>query len=134
MKLEDLKELNLPHYEHDPSLKEIIIGDTVVAKAEISVTADAWVVGYSKCGRDKYHSTFQRPISQHEDPQFPGSKNQPKDIPVYIVGIVEEGKNYSLAYAKSRIHHTKKIHTLRLTPLEQIIEIGDYRLVLKKDE
>ena len=132
MKLEDLDEFKMPHYKHDASSKEIIIGD-IVAKAEISTTDKAWVRGYAKTKDDTYHQSFQLPISQHEDPQFPGSKNQPKDFSVYVVGIVEEGENLHLAYATSRIHHTKKIHTLRLTNLDEIIQIGDYRLVLKKE-
>jgi len=130
MKLEDLKELNLPHYKHDPNSKEITVGD-IVAKAEIAVTADAWVWGYAKTNGNTYHFSFQGGISQHEDPQFPGSKDQPKDIDVLVVGIVEEGKKHSLAYATSKIHHTKKIHTLRLTNLDHVTEIGDYRLILK---
>lgn len=132
MKLEDINELNLPHYKHNPDSREITVGD-MVAKAEISTSADAWVFGYAKTKGESYHFSFQLPISQHEDPQFPGSKDQPKDFPAYVIGIVDEGKSHSLAYATSRIHHNKKIHTLRLTNLEQITHIGDYRLVLKKD-
>lgn len=131
MKLEDIKALNLPHYKHDPNSVELTIGDSV-AKAEISTIAEAWVWGYSRNGGN-YHFSFQRGISQHEDPRFPCSRNKPKDFPVYVIGIVEEGKANKLAYATSRDHDTKKINTLRLTPLEQVIQISDYRLILKKD-
>ncbi len=133
MKLEEIKELNLPHYKHDPDSKEITVGD-IVAKAEISTAAEAWVWGYSKIkGDNNYHFSFQGGISQHEDPRFPGSKDQPKDFPIYVVGIVEEGKTHNLAYATSRDHNTKKINTLRVTNLGQITHIRDYRLVLKTD-
>jgi hypothetical protein len=131
MKLEDIKELNLPHYQHNPDSKEITIGD-YVAKAEISTAADAWVEGYAKKG-NSYHFSFQGGISQHEDPRFPGSKDKSKDFPVYILGIVDEGKVHNLAYATSRDHDTKKINTLRLTNLDKITHIGDYRLVLRNE-
>ena len=129
MKLENIKELNLPHYKHDPLSRELIIGD-IVSKAEISITAEAWVFGYSKIKGNNYHFSFQLPISQHG---FPGSKDQPKEFPIYVVGLVDDGKNHSLAYATSRNPHTKRINTLRLTDLEQITHIGDYKLVLKTD-
>ena len=53
MKLEDIKDLNLPIYDHDPKLVELVIGDAV-AKAEISTTSDAWVMGYSR-GKENNH-------------------------------------------------------------------------------
>jgi len=134
MKLEELKELKLPLYKHDAHSMGITVGEAV-AKAEISTTADAWVVGYSKGKEDNhYHHSFQVGVSQHEDSRFPGSKDQPKEFPVYIVGIVEEGKTHNLAYATSRNPNTKKITTLRLTNLDQITEIGHYTLILKKDK
>lgn len=133
MKLDDIKALNLPHYKHDPNSREIIIGDAV-AEAWIASTADALTEGYSWGEKDnKYHQTFRQGVSQHEDSRYPGSKDQPKDFPVLVIGIVEEGKTHNLAYATSRNHKTKKITTLRVTNLEQISEIWNYRLILKKD-
>jgi hypothetical protein len=130
MKLEELKELNLPHYKrHNP--EEIVVGDAV-ATAMVSSAAHAWVHGYAKKG-NSYHFSFQQGISQVEDPQYPGSRDKPKDFLVFVVGLVDDGKVHSLAYATSRNHETKKIHTLRLTNIEQIIQLGDYRLILKNE-
>lgn len=124
MKLEDLKKFNLPYYKYDET--EVIV-KPAVATAWIATTADAWVYGYAKIGEDKYHFSFQGGISQQEDPRFPGSKDRPKDFPVSVIGIFD-GKIPKLAYATSRDHITKKINTLRVTDIEKIIDIWDYRL------
>jgi hypothetical protein len=121
MKLENIKELNLPHYKHESFSSELTVGD-IVAKAEISATDDAWEFGYAKKG-NSYHFVFQQGISQTEDPQFPGSKDEPKDFLVYLVGIVDEGKTHKLAYASSKNGRIGHIHTLRLTRLDQITRI-----------
>lgn len=121
MKLEDIKALNLPHYEHDSFSVDIIVGD-VVAKAEISTTANAWELGYAKKG-DRYHFVFQRGISQTEDSRYPGSKDEPKNFLVYVIGIVDGGDTHKLAYASSENSRKEHIHTLRLTDLEQITRI-----------
>jgi hypothetical protein len=127
MKLEEIKELHLPHYKHDSFSADLVVGG-IVGKAEISTTDDAWVCGYAR-GGNSYHFVFRQGVSQLEDERFPGSKDEPKEFQVYIVGIVEEGKveerkTYILAYASSRNDRTKKIHTLRLTHLNQITHIG----------
>ena len=128
MRLEDFDKFNLPHYKHDVLSIELTVGEPI-AEAWIASAANAWVRGYSK-GGDNYHYSFQGGISQVENPFFPGSKNEPKDFyGVAVFGIVDEGEAHSLAYATSRNHKTKKIHTLRLTEIGQIIDMWDFKLL-----
>jgi hypothetical protein len=131
MKLEDFREMKMHIYKHNPASKEIEVGDPV-ASAFISSTSDAWVEGYAKGSDGKYHHSFQGGISQHEDPQYPGSKNEPKYFQIFIVGIVDEGKTHNLAYATSLNNQTRKIHTLRITNLDHFTGIEKIELIHKK--
>ena len=103
---------NLPKIDPPKNL-ELIVGD-VVEMAEISVTDDAWVKLYEKTN-GKYTFLNHQGISQHGS-----SKNKPKKFPVYIFGVVDEGKEQSLAYAQSIHEHTNEVNIVRLTNIKQI--------------
>ncbi len=123
MKLEEIKELNLPHYKQESFSSGLTVGD-VVTKAEISTTDDAWIWGYAK-QENSYHFVFQQGVSQLEDERFPGSKDEPKNFLVYLIGIVDEAKTktHKLAYASSENGRKEHVHTLRLIDLNQITSI-----------
>lgn len=105
---------HLPKIAHSRNL-ELTVGN-IVEMAEISVTDEAWVRGFEKEGK-MYKFLFQQGISQHGS-----SKNKPKKFPVYVFGVVDEGKIQSLAYAQSKDGETEVVNILRLTDVKQIVK------------
>ena len=96
-----------------PKNLELIVGD-ISGIAEISVTDDAWVELYEKTS-GKYTFLNHQGISQHGS-----SKNKPKKFPVYVLGVIDEGKKQSLVYAQSIHERTNEVNIVRLTDVRQI--------------
>jgi hypothetical protein len=130
MKLEDIKQFNLPECSRicsNPLGGTLGIGK-VVGEARISTTAQAWIRTFHRTKKEFiYEFLNSTKISQHGHPHNPNfSVDRPKRFLVFIYGIVHEGEAYNLAYATSMLDDTEQVNVVRLTNLDDLTKIENY--------
>ncbi len=111
---------NLPEYHHPKKNLELVIGG-IVEKAEVSFVSEAWV-----CEYENGKLIHFLPISQHSSERI-----HPRQLLIYVIGIVHEEDGCKLAYTEERKPDSKEYYNVWLAKVE---DVADYQKVFTADE